>query len=180
MRWLNPWVILAAVVALGGALTGTFFYGSSVGEAKAEAKWQKRELAINAESEKKIAAANARVLDAERKSADSMASVSKAYQEKLLENENAKDRAIARIRAGSVRLRDPAAIGESCRNTLPSTGPAPSGRDGETRAELPVETVGVLSGGASEFLIGEASRADKIVEQLTSCQAIVEAYRRAD
>lgn len=169
MKWLaalNPWVILAAVVALGAALTGAFFYGSSVGEAKSEVKWQKRELDINAESEKKLAAANARVLAAERKSAGAVAEISKAYQAKLLENENAKDRAIASARAGGLHVTTKRS---SCGNAVPEVGPGPVRRDGEAVAELSDES--------AEYFIAEAVRADKIVEQLTACQALVIADR---
>lgn len=163
----NPWVILAAVVALGAALTGSFFYGISVGEAKNQTKWQKREIDINAESTKKLAAANARVLAAERKSAGDMASVSKAYQDKLQEKDHEKDRAIARARASGLFV---ATKRPTCGNAVPAVGPSPGGRDDAPRSEL--------SDGASEFFIAEANRADKIVEQLQACQAIVRADRQ--
>lgn len=164
---LNPWVILAAFVALGAALTGSFFYGTSVGESKTETKWQKREIAINAESEKTLAKANARALAAERKSADDVAAISKAYQAKLLEKDHERNRAIASARASGlfVNTKRP-----NCGNAVPASGTGTGGRDGETRSELSDET--------AEYLIAEANRADKIVDQLTACQAIVEADRR--
>lgn len=164
---LNPWVILGAVVALGAALTGSFFYGTSVGEAKTDVKWQRRELDINAESEKTLAKANARALAAEQKSAGDMAAISKAYQEKLLEKDHEKDRAIASARASGLFIRTKRA---NCGNAVPAAGAASSGRDGETRSELSDE--------ASEYFIAEANRADKIVDQLTACQSIVKADRQ--
>lgn len=168
-RWLaalNPWVILAAVVALGGALWGAYIYGTSVGKAKSDVAWQKRELAINAESTTKLNAANARVLAAERKSAGDLAAISSAYQQKLLEKDHEKDRAIASARANGlfVNTKRP-----SCRDTVPEVGTSTGGRDGDTRSELSEE--------ASAYFIAEAVRADKIVEQLQACQAIVAADR---
>lgn len=164
---LNPWVILAAVVALGAALTGSFFYGISVGEAKNQTKWQRREIEINAAAAKKVAAANARVLATERKSAESVAAISQAYQDKLQEKDREKDRAIASARANGlfVTTKRP-----RCGNTVPATGPGTGGRDGETRSELSDE--------ASEFFIAEAVRADKIVEQLKAAQEIIVADRK--
>lgn len=166
MAVANPWVILAGFVALAGALIGSYLYGSSVGKAKSEVRWQKRELAINAESEKKIASATARVLAAERKSADDAADISKAFQEKLQEKDSEKDRAIASARASGLHVPTKRS---SCGNAVPKAGPGPSGRDGETRAELSDEI--------AEYFIAEATRADKIVEQLTACQALATANR---
>ena len=88
----------------------------------------------------------------------------------LLEKRNAEtkanaDRTIADIRAGNLRLRN--------RFTCPSsaaevTGSA-TGSDGAGQAGL--------LGSDAEFLISEAERADKVVNQLTACQNILKAER---
>lgn len=163
----NPWVVLAAVLALIGSIMGAYFYGVSNGKAKIEAKWQTRESKINAESAQKIAAANARVLAAERKSAGDVADISKAYQKKLQEKDSEKDRAIARARASGlfVPTKRP-----RCGNAVPAVGAGPSGRDDAPRAELSDEI--------AAYFIAEANRADKVVEQLAACQAIVIADRK--
>lgn len=172
LRWLtalNPWVILGVFAVIVGAFTWTYFYGVGVGEDKVEAKWQAREAKINAATAEKISLADARVRAAERKSADAVAAVSQTYQEKLQEKDREKDRAIAGARANGlfIATKRPA----TCGNTVPAVGAAPGGRDGETVAEL--------SDPLAEYFISEAVRADKIVEQLAACQAIVMADRQA-
>lgn len=166
--WLgNPWVILGAVLALVAALAGAYFYGVGVGKDKVEAKWQKREAVINAATAEKIRLADARVLEAERKSAENVAAVSQDYQAKLQEKDDEKTRAIANARASGlyVTTKRP----KACGDPLPEAGPAPGGRYGETRTEL--------SDALAEHFIAEANRADKIVEQLTACQALAIANR---
>jgi len=84
-------------------------------------------------------------------------------QTKLKEQENAYTRAIGVARLGGLRI---GTVGTpACADPVPATSAGTTGRDGETRAEL--------SPDAAEFLIGEASRADKIVEQLNACQAVL-------
>ena len=76
-----------------------------------------------------------------------------------------KDAVIADLRAGTLRLRLP--------SDLPGTSaPAasPSKCDGASGSELPRIT--------SEFLLAQAARADEIVLQLQSCQAILRADRQ--
>ena len=164
---LNPGVILAALAAGVCIVLGSYFYGVSNGKAEIEAKWQTRESKINAESAQKIATANARVLAAERKNAADVADISGAYQKKLQEKDHEKDRAIASARASGLFV---STKRSSCGNAVPQAGPGPSGRDDPPRSELSDE--------ASEYFVSEAHRANKIVEQLTACQALVRADRQ--
>lgn len=165
----NPWMLLGALAATVALTFGVYFYGVSVGVDKTEAAWQAREAKINAASATAIQAAEAKARAAERKSAETVASVSAGYQAKLKEKDREKDRAIAGLRVANGGLFLDTKLPPSCGSPVPEAGPAPGGRDGSTRAEL--------SDKAAEFLIGEANRADKIVEQLTACQAIVKKDR---
>lgn len=173
----NPWVILGILAASIAALTGTYFYGVGVGKDKVEAVWQAREAKINADTAVAIQAAGAKTLAAERASAERAAAASTAYQNKLKEKDREKATAIANQRAGNIRLRDPNASTSTCRDPVSPTGPGPGGHPSSPGPRLPVESTGVLSGRTSEFLIGEASRADKVVEQLAACQAIIKSDR---
>lgn len=162
---LNPWVILGILVASITALGGTYFYGVGVGKDKVEVVWQAREAKTNAATAVAVQAAGAKTLAAERASAEAVASVSAGYQAKLKEKDREKATALAiagGLRIGTAR---PAARG----NAVSPTDSGPVGRDGEASAEL--------SRDSAEFLIGEASRADKVVEQLTACQAIIKSDR---
>lgn len=105
----------------------------------------------------------------ERDLATALTKVSSYYQERLTDVEQDKARFIVGVRAGTIKLRDPFQAstksgGGITAEALGTTG----GRDAETGCELSAE--------ASEFLYSEAARADKIVEQLTACQGVINQY----
>jgi len=160
---------LLGVVALLFALIGAYFYGRHDGAKINEAAWQKREAGINAQAGAEIAAADQRVLEAERVHASLLAKESAEYQQSLKENTDAKDRLIADLRAGNRKLSVPAACPAPGENTLSSAGPGTGGGDATARAELSQE--------ASGFLVELAAEADEVVLQLTACQGIVIADR---
>lgn len=92
---------------------------------------------------------------------------SKQYQVKLQEKDSEKAAAIERARVDGLRV-DIQASSDKDGMSNASSG---SGRcDGETTARLSEET--------SRRLIEFASDADKVVEQLTSCQQILEDERK--
>ncbi|KVW99507.1 lysis system i-spanin subunit Rz [Thiobacillus denitrificans] len=161
----NPWLLLGALGTAAALTLGAYFYGVSAGVDRTETAWQAREATINAASAVAIQSAETKARTAERKSATEVAVVSTEYQQKLRNIANEKDRIIAGLRVINGGLFIDTRRPQTCENSVPAAGPGPGGRDGRTRAELSVE--------ASDFLIGEASRADQVVEQLTACQAIV-------
>jgi prophage endopeptidase len=162
----NPWVILGGVVIVVSLTAGAYFYGNHVGSVTTTVAWQAREAKAASRSAEVLQAAQDRAIAAERDNAKKLAEASASYQEKLKEKDREKAAAVASTRRLFVGTVGP----QGCGNPLPSTGAGAPGRDGETRSEL--------SKPAAEFLIGEASRADKIVEQLTACQAIVAEDRK--
>lgn len=132
-----------------------------------ETAWQEREAAINAEAATKIAAADKRVRDAERAMAVNLVAVDTVYQTKLQEKDHALDVARTAAHVGGlwVNAACPPVAGNAA-----ATAPAAAGLgDGQTRVRLSEQ--------AADFLIGEASRADRIVEQLTACQQVITADR---
>lgn len=99
--------------------------------------------------------------------------VSQTYQEKLTNEKQKLNNVIASYRAGTLSLRDKHATSDApaCAGIPAKTGTAASGRDATEGAKL--------SQPLAEFLIGLASEADEVVQQLTACQAIVNADRAA-
>lgn len=165
--FLNPWVLLGGLAAAITLILGSYFYGVNAGVNKTEAVWQKREAIISAASAKTLSDAYAKVSALERKIADIQAQASATLQQKLKEKDNAKTIAVAAARTTGLWIgtRSP----KDCGDPTSKATPATSGHNDSTAARL--------SDTAAEFLISEATRADKVVEQLTACQAIVTADR---
>ena len=135
-----------------------------------ESKWQTREAQINAESAKKIQEANDRVRGIEQDIAQLLASESEGYQRKLKEKDDALNIALDSVATVGLFSHGPACPPTGGNSASGITSPA-SGRDGAAQRQL-------LGKDDSIFLITEASRADKIVEQLTACQGVVRADRK--
>ena len=168
---MNPWVILALVVAFVTQGLGAYFYCVDTGETEQDAKWQERE---NVE----LKTANAKILELttkaradEAKAAIAQAAISEDYEGKLKNVQDDKDKFVSDVRAGRIVLRipQPAAAKRAGGGASSQAAASPGQCDGEARGELPREV--------TEFLYGEAGRADSIVEQLTACQALVKRDR---
>lgn len=101
---------------------------------------------------------------AERKHAEALAEVSRAYEEKIGERDRQRAADRAALLSGALRLRDP--------------GPAPAGRGvaasaGAGSCRCDGRASGELSGAAAEFLLGLAADADAVADQLAACQRVV-------
>lgn len=161
---MNPWIIVGFLVALALAAAGGYARGDHDGKLSEHDQWVTREAALNADAAKKIKEAADSARAEERSKAEKQAQISTDLQAKLQEAENEKNRLAADVRAGKRKL----SISARCppRGDPKGAVAAPSGgRDGETRAELPVE--------ASDFLIGLATEADNLARQLSACQAVI-------
>lgn len=165
MNILNPttWLYgLLAFVLVGGS---GYLYGRTDGRKIERVEWQAIDNAKLKAATDKLAELTAAAIKKERSSADALADVSRQFQEDLKNERNKKERVIADLRAGAVRLRDPNGRCSGIGIAFPEAGSAPGGRDGGAGTELSERT--------AEYLISEASRADEIVRQLTACQKIV-------
>lgn len=172
---IPPWVKpLAAVLLVAALIGGIYAYGQQqfgLGEEVERSAWLARENTT-------LTTANARIKELEDQArikehehAQGMAKASAQYQEDLKNEKTAKDRVIADLRSGALRLRIPVTCPGAAGGSATATpGSGAVGRDGETRAELSFE--------ASEFLVGLTSEADEVVRQLTACQAVVIADRK--
>lgn len=156
---------LAIVLMLGGA----YAWGRHDGRSIEASAWNKRELAITAESNARLQAAQNALIAKERDQAAQLAMVSGHYQTELKRTNDEKERVVAAVRAGDRRLYVNAACPPG-RDAVPGAQPAAGGRDGEARAELSRE--------AAEFLVSLAGEADAVVQQLVACQAVIAAERK--
>ncbi|BCB28409.1 hypothetical protein SKTS_32950 [Sulfurimicrobium lacus] len=172
---IPPWVKWLAAVALIAAVVAAFYaYGQQqfgLGMTSERATWLARENGALTKANGRIKELEEQARTREHEHAQDMAVASAKYQEDLKHEKAAKDRVIADLRRGDLRLRIPVTCPvPAAGDRTAALGTGPAGRDGETRAELSVE--------ASEFLVGLASEADEVVHQLTACQAVVNADRK--
>lgn len=168
----NPLTLLwigGGLFAAGLAIGGSGAWTVQGWRMKAqETDWQTREAKINAETANKIREANDRVRGIEQDIAQLLANESSGYQAKLKEKDHALQVALDSVATVGLFSHGPACppVGG---NSASGSAAGTSGRDGPARAKLPDED--------ARFLLSEASRADKIVEQLTACQGVVRADR---
>jgi len=153
---------LIIVIAFFSLIIGAYFYGRTDGVDLEAANALSRDNRALVESADKLEKAQAKVTALEREDALSKAAADTVYQEDLKNVEDKNNRTIAELRAGLVRLRDPGRQHQSNPGVVPERGPGDSGCNGKAGSEL--------SGETSEFLVSEATRANKIVLQLTACQ----------
>jgi hypothetical protein len=169
--WAKALGIVA--VAIGITLAISAYNGRliDIGKAAERSAWQGRESA-------ELAAANARILkltaaarQAEQDHAAALARVSATYQEQLQHEKKSRDRTIADLRSGALRLRIELARRETAGGSaIGEAGASAGGCDGAS--------VGELSDAAAEFLVDLTAEADDVVHQLTACQAVLVADRQ--
>lgn len=162
--------LLGAVLLLAAVVAAIYAYGQQqfgLGEKAERSAWLERENTALTRANTRIKELEDLARAKERQHAQDMAAASAQYQEDLKHEKAAKDRAVADLRSGALRLRIPVACPEGAGGSgATAPGPGAGRRDGETRAELSVP--------AAEFLVGLASEADEVVRQLAACQRVIE------
>jgi hypothetical protein len=174
MNPIAPWVKWLAALLLVVAMDYAIYaYGQKqfgLGEQAERAVCLKRDNADLTSANAKLKSLEEQYRQQEHDHATALASISSQYQKDLTHVKADKDRVIAGLRAGAVRLFVPAATALSPDGGAASAvTPASSGRDGAARCELSVA--------ASEFLVGLAAEADEVAKQLGACQAVINADR---
>jgi len=163
---LNPYVILALLVAWGLSLVGVGAWQRHDGKVTERAVWQIRENDEIRMANSKIRSLEEGARKAEQDKAIALATISTDYERKLSDANKQRAADAAAVRAGSLRLRDPSATGlRACGSIATETATGTSQRDGGTAGEL--------SGAASEFLLDLANEADDVARQLAACQQVV-------
>lgn len=158
------------IVACAACIAALCYWQYHAGRVAERAEWQARESEQLRAANAKIVALQAAARDAEQAKADAVAVVSATYQRRL--NDANKQRAAdaAAIGAGTLRLRDPGALGlRPGGNRATETTATAGGCAGRAAGEL--------SGEATQFLFDLAADADQIALQLQACQSIVRADR---
>lgn len=170
----KPYLILGLVAILIASHFGALMFGRNIANNAAKAKLQKETQAklvqMQSLMEENMRLSN-EVRAIESAHASKLASFSQAYQEQLQNVRLEKDKFISSVRAGTIKLHIPKTARPFGNNTAGAQINASASRcDASAESELPRDV--------AEFLYGEASRADAIVNQLQACQAIVLEDRR--
>lgn len=159
---------LAAGIGLGAIYL--HHSGYKAGAASVQAQWDAQKLADANAYAQALAKADAQARQQQTQWEQKLAAASTQYQEALRNVETKHTAALAALRAGTLRLRDPgAATGQDGNGAVPNAATGAGRRDGGTSGEL--------SGPSSEFLLGLAAEADEVAERLGACQAVVQADR---
>ena len=167
---LNPWIILALVVAWIGSLAVVGRWQNTAGHTAERVAWQAKE-------SQELTAANNQILQlesaaraAEKLKQDTLAALAADYEKDLDNAETQRKADVAAARSGAIVLRDPNSGGSCAGASAPGAITASPGVSNGAPG-------GQLSSVATEFLLSEADRADGIVRQLAACQAVVQADR---
>ena len=167
---MNPYIIIGLLVAWALSLAGVGTWQNEAGHVAERVEWQGRENKELVDANTAIKALEEKYRKAEQDHAAALGAIATNYEGKIQDANNQHARDVAAVRSGTLRLRDPGASGK-CPVGDPMPGIATSPGVGDGRA------AGELSGQSSEFLLGEASRADSIAEQLAACQQVVRSDR---
>lgn len=166
---LLPYLAMAAaaVIFSGFALYAAYEKGGD----DTDAKWRLRQVALAQAASDAIMELKDDNRALEKARAVDAANITNLMRQGVKRHATKANTIINDVRAGTIKLRVPTIYAPtSCTDGGGGAGGIRLGNDGSRRAEL--------SRQASEFFIGEAARADEIVEKLTACQTQLLADRR--
>jgi hypothetical protein len=170
----KPYLILGLVVILASTHFGALMFGRNMANNAAKARLQKETEAKLVQMQS-LMTENLRLSNEvrakEAEHANKLASFSQAYQEQLQNVRLEKDKFVAGVRAGNIRLYIPQPARPA--GDYPTLGQITATA---SRCDAPAE--GELPRDVTEFLYSEAGRADEIVNQLQACQEVVIEDRR--
>jgi len=157
-------VWLASLVAVGA-------WQRHDGATAERTEWQQRENEEIKTANATIQRLQTEARESERLHVQAMADIGTHYERKLSDANKQLEADRAAIRAGKLRLYDRPAGVRAGDCPAPEALPTAGRRDGGTEPGLSAE--------AAEFLLEEAHRADRIVEQLGECQEVIRKDRDA-
>lgn len=166
MLFDTPQAKFIAVLGAISVLLLTYGFGRHDGARIMEAKWQEEKAALNAAAADALHAKIVENAEKEAYHAQKIRNITDSFNSRLTEIKNEKSSALTVARSRGLF------VNTSCprdRDALPQTSSSPSGGDGTTRSRL--------SDADAEFFITFAADADKVVEQLAACQAVIKQDR---
>ncbi len=168
---LKPYAYGAAVAAWIGSLVAVGWWQRTDGATAERDAWLTRENAALVRAAEEIDRLHAAARRAERATGEAIAAISANYQQELRHAEDQRNRDRAAVRAGTLRLRDPAAPAlRACVGAAAEPAAGAGERDGRAPGEL--------SDAAAEFLLDLALDADDTARQLAACQRVIAEDRR--
>lgn len=163
---MNPLVRIGLQLAVVmGCLYGAYHHGVSTTTEHYQGVIAK----ANQDHAEAVAKLQQQARDKERQHGEQLATIDQQHQEKLSHEINSRDRTIADLRAGNVRVRQRFTCPAASDQRVPSTSTSTSGGD-EAQA-------GGLQREDAEFFVRFASEADEVTLQLQACQATVRSDR---
>lgn len=182
LLYLGGFIALAAIGA--GVFFGAKSYIDGVdskaftrGQSEAEAAYVKRDNEALAAATQHIKMLQARVRASEAEAAKGVATIDKNHQKELEDAKKRANRDVANARSGALRLRDRwRNKARTCTAERDRSADSPTtGASGSTDEKAGTE----LSRAATEFLLGEANRADAVARQLGAAQSLILEYVEA-
>lgn len=170
----NPQMILAAVVAVGLAAAGGYFYGRHDGAKLERLAWEQRDNTALREANVALDTMHREVVRKEREAAEAMAALAGLYAEETEHVEVERDRALDAVRRGELRLRTHAAAADStCRlRVSQASAGAAASAEAATEERLHRER--------SEAAIRLLAEADELAGEVNYCWAVVRKDRGLD
>ena len=166
----NPYILLAVLLIWLASLAGVGVWQNHSGHTAERVVWQARETTELASANMKLHALEESYRQQEQQHATNLNAIAVNYQ-KELDDANAKtDDLVRRARAGAFRLRDPGTSTHAAGGgQLPETATRAGGLDDTGDRGLSTDAAG--------FLLGLASRCDRVSRKLSACQSIVRSDR---
>jgi hypothetical protein len=160
--WLRLLPYALAVGAVMAALWAAYSFGCDV----TSEHYQRVIAQHDADNSKLLLEAQGKLRAQERRHIADMTSIDQQHQEAMQNEITSRDRTIADLRTGAVRLRDKFT---TCQRATAGTAGAAGASTGKCDAAASIE----LQKADAEFLIGLASDADQVADQLRACQGVV-------
>ena len=166
----GPQQLMIAALAAGVLAAGAYFYGRHEGRALERAEWVERDNDALREANRAINAAQEKARKQEQAHAEAQAQLTVDYEKDLENAETERDRALARVRSGELRLRDAT---PGCTTAGGGGAETPTGAPGGAAAAAE----GGLSRERDEAAVRLLAEADEVVKELNFCWAVVRADR---
>lgn len=164
---MNPYLIIALMVAWAGSLLYAYENGGDARETAIRAEVLQRDNRALSRANAEIQALQESARAQEAKKAQAIADISNQHQKEIRDAESRRRADVDAARRGSLVLRDPSA------SSAAVCGPSEPAQVAASTGQRDDRETGQLSGQATEFLLNLVNEADEVVRQLTAAQDII-------